>query len=32
VPNMTDPEVNTLTLTSTGAKGCSGTNTAKCWR
>ncbi len=31
-PNMTDPEVNTLTLTSTGAKGCNGTNTAKCWR
>lgn len=32
VPNMTDAEVGTLTLTSTGARGCTGTNSAKCWR
>ena len=32
VPNMADAEVGTLTMTSTGAKGCNGTNPAKCWR
>lgn len=31
-PNYTDGEVNQITLTSTGEKGCTGTNQAKCWK
>ena len=31
MPNNSDPEFGNLTLTSTGAKGCS-TNNPKCWR
>jgi type IV pilus assembly protein PilE len=32
VPNASDPEVGTITLSSAGAKSCNGTNQAKCWR
>lgn len=32
VPQSSDPAVGTLTLMSTGAKSCSGTNPSICWR
>lgn len=32
VPRRSDPDAGNLTLRSTGAKGCTGTNTSVCWK